>query len=396
MQISRLENPATVRRALGIIFWIMLMDVVGISILYPIAAYLVRRYSDQALMVTMLTIIYAAAQFFAAPALGKLGDRYGRRPVLLVSVLGSAAGYIIFGIGGALWVLFLARLVDGITAGNMSTASAYILDVSTPEDRPKNLGLIGVAWGVGLIFGPALGAALGQIDLALPAFVAAGLSLASAGLITFFLPESLPKERRQTAPIRLRDLNPLAAIGAMARLPAMGRLFAGLCLFNFAFNSINSTQTLYFIQRYTAQPWQLGLQLVAAGVTVAGVQALFVQKAVARFGERPAAVISLLGQAVFALAILKAPSFWIIVPLTVANSTMSTFTFPTIGSLASGSAPAQEQGALMGVTTALGSLMSIAGPLWGGLVYDHLAPGAPYLLGAVIFVLAGVALVKRR
>ncbi len=136
------------RGALSVIFLIMLLDVIGISILFPVAPYLVKRYSDQALMVSMLTVIYAAAQFFAAPALGKLGDRHGRRPVLILSVLGSALGYVIFGIGGALWVLFLSRLIDGITAGNMSTASAYLADVSKLEERAKNFGLIGVAWGV--------------------------------------------------------------------------------------------------------------------------------------------------------------------------------------------------------------------------------------------------------
>src|SRR5437016_878287 len=127
-------DAAQTRRALTLIFCIMVMDIIGITILFPVIPYIVRRYSSDALMVTMITVIYAAAQFFAAPLLGKLGDRYGRRPVLLVSVLGSTVGYVIFGVGGALWVLFLSRLIDGFTGGNISTASAYIADVSSPED----------------------------------------------------------------------------------------------------------------------------------------------------------------------------------------------------------------------------------------------------------------------
>src|SRR5512139_2159980 len=135
------------KRALRIIFLIMLMDVVGMSIMFPVAPYLVQRYSDEALMVTMLTVIYAGAQFFAAPALGRISDRLGRRPVLLASVFGSAIGYFIFGIGGALWILFLSRLIDGITGGNISTASAYIIDVSKPEERARNFTLLGIAYG---------------------------------------------------------------------------------------------------------------------------------------------------------------------------------------------------------------------------------------------------------
>jgi DHA1 family tetracycline resistance protein-like MFS transporter len=139
LTMQPVHRQKTSQGALGVIFCIMLMDIIGINILYPIAPYLVKRYSDEALMVTMLTVIYAAAQFFAAPALGKLGDRYGRRPVLVLSVLGAAIGYVILGIGGALWVLLLARLIGGITAGNLSTASAYIADVSTPRIAPRTL-----------------------------------------------------------------------------------------------------------------------------------------------------------------------------------------------------------------------------------------------------------------
>jgi DHA1 family tetracycline resistance protein-like MFS transporter len=372
------------------------MDVTGITILYPVAPYLVKRYSDAALMVTLLTVIYAAAQFFAAPILGKLGDRYGRRPVLLVSVFGSAIGYVIFGIGGALWILFFSRLIDGITAGNMSTASAYIADVSRPEERTKNLGLIGVAWGIGLVLGPAMGAVFGEIDLTVPAYVAAALSLFGVVLICFFLPESLPREQRQNEPIRINDLNPFISIKAMAQLPNLGQLFLTLCLFNFAFNGINSIQTLFLIERFSAQPWQLGLLLVLAGITVAAVQAVLVQRFVSRYRETSVGVGSLLGQAVIALAIFFAPSFWLIYPLAVLNSTCSTFTFPTIGTLASSSVSAREQGILMGVTTALGSLMSILGPLCAGLVYDHVMRGAPYWMGAAIFALAGFILRPRR
>ncbi|MBN2391840.1 MAG: MFS transporter [Anaerolineae bacterium] len=388
------QNQTVLKRALGVIFCIMLMDIIGINILYPIAPYLVKRYSDEALMVTMLTVIYAAAQFFAAPMMGKLGDRYGRRPVLLVSLLGAAIGYVILGIGGALWVLFLGRLIGGITAGNLSTASAYLADVSSPKDRAKNFGLIGVAWGAGLIVGPALGAVLGQINLAAPAFVAAALSFVNMLLAVFLLPESLPREQRESSCMRANDLNPFTSIMALARLPSLGHLFLALCLFNFAFNAINSTQTLFLIDKFAVQPWQLGSQMVVGGITVAIVQALLVQRCVSRYKEKQVAVASLLGQVFSALAVFFAPVFWLIYPLTVLNSALSTFTFPTIGTLASNSVLPREQGILMGVTTALGSLMGVLGPLCAGFVYDRVMRGTPYWMGAVVFALAAFVLYR--
>jgi len=392
---TKTDVKTTTKRALGLIFAIMLMDIVGLTILYPVATYIVLRYSGDALMVTMITsVIYAAAQFLAAPALGKLSDRYGRRPVLLISVFGSAIGYVIFGIGGALWVLSLSRLIGGITGGNLSTASAYIADVSKPEERAKNFTLIGMAWGLGLILGPAMGAALGQISLEAPAFIAAALSLSNVLLGLFLLPESLPKERRETTPIGVNDLNPLAAIGEMVRKPGLGWLLLVLCLFNFAFNGINSIETLFLIQKFSAQPWQIGLQLVLVGIAIAMVQAALVQPLVPRYGEKAIAKICLLGQGFSALAMFFAPIFWLIYPITVIKSAVSGFISTTLTALNANSISPLEQGALMGVITALGSLMGVLGPLWAGAVYEGVMLGAPYWMGAAVFFLAALMLAR--
>ena len=380
------------KSALGLVFFIMLMDIVGLLVLSPVAPFIVRRYSNEALMVTMITVIYAAGQFFAAPLMGKLGDRYGRRPVLLVSLLGQGIGYIIFGMGGALWVLFLARLVGGITGGNLSTATAYIADISRPEERAKNFTLIGIAWSLGLILGPAVGAVFAQISLAAPALAAAVLSFMNLLLGIFLLPESLPKERRETTPMRTRDFNPIVAIFEMARKPGLGWLLLVTCLFNFAFNGINSIATLFMIQKFEAQSWQVGLLLTLGGVALATVQFLLVQKLVRRFGEKLIAIASLVGQAAGNLAIFFSPVFWLVFPLNMINSATSGFTFPTLTTLNTNRVLPREVGMLMGVTTALGSLMNIIGPLWAGAVYDHVMPGAPYWMGAVIFVLAAVIL----
>jgi DHA1 family tetracycline resistance protein-like MFS transporter len=385
--------PAS-KRSPALIFFIMLMDVIGITILYPVTAFIVQGYGGDALMVTMMTALYAAAQFFAAPLLGKLGDHYGRRPVLLYSLLGSAVGYLMFGFGGALWVLLLSRLIDGFSGGNMSVASAYIADISQPDERAKNFSLIGVAWGVGLILGPALGSATGQISLQAPALIAAGLSFLSLILGFFLLHESLPKEQRETAPIRPVDINPFASIGAMARKPRLGLLLLVLCLFNFAFNGINSTQTLFVIDRFDAQPWQVGLLLTLIGIVVIVVQVLLVGRVVPRYGEKPVAIASLLGQATLSVAIFFVPGFWLVLALSVLSSMVSAFTFPTMTTLTSNTVEPREQGVLMGVTTALNSLMTILSPLSAGVAYDRIMVGAPYWMGAVPFVLAAFLLMR--
>jgi MFS transporter, DHA1 family, tetracycline resistance protein len=388
------QSTTTKRRALSVIFFILLMDIIGLTILYPVTPFIVGRYSGDALMVTMMTAIYAAAQFFAAPLLGKFGDRYGRRPVLLMSVAGSAVGYVIFGLGGTLWILFVSRLIDGITAGNMSTASAYIADVSLPEERAKNFSLIGIAWGIGLILGPALGSIAGQISLEAPAFIAAGLSAIGWLLAFFLLPESLPQEQRETAPIRLNDLNPFAAISVMARKPGLGGLLLVLCLFNFAFNSINSTQTLFIIDKFDAQSSQVGLLLVLIGIAVVGVQVTLIQRVVPRYGEKTVAIASLLGMAIGYTTTFFAPILGLVIVLAVVSNAVSAFTFPTLTTLTANGVAPRELGALMGVTTALGSLMSVAGPLWGGAVYDHVMLGSPYWIGAILFVLAAFLLMR--
>ncbi len=382
--------------ALSLIFAIMLMDVIGITLLSPVAPYIVQKYSHAALMVTMLTVLYAGGQFIAAPLIGKLGDRYGRRPVLLISLLGQGIGYFIFGIGGALWILFLGRIIGGITGGNLSTASAYIADISKPEERSKNFALIGMAWSVGLILGPAAGGILGQFNLQAPAFAAAALSLLNVLLGIFILPESLPKERRETSLMRLNDFNPIIAIFEMARKPGLGWLLLVMAMFNFAFNGINSTSTLFVIQKFSAQPWHLSLLLGLAGIAVGITTFLLVPRFVRRFGDNKVALSSLFGQSVIDISIFFVPLFWLIFPLNMLVSAISAFTFPTLTTLSTDLVLHREVGLLMGVTTGLGSLMNIFGPLWAGVMYDHVMVGAPYWMGAVILVLAGLMLTRTK
>ena len=382
------------RRALAVVFFIMLMDIVGLSILVPVAPYIIQQYSNNALMVTMLTVIYAAGLFFAAPALGKISDRVGRRPVLLISVLGSAIGYFIFGIGGALWVLFLSRLIDGITGGNLSTAAACIADVSKPEERGKNFTLIGMAYGFGFILGPALGGALGQISLNAPVYAAGVVSLLGVGLIYFLLPETLPSKNRETALLRLRDFNPFVSITDMARKPGIGLLLLITALFNFSFDGMNSILSVFVVNKFVVQPWQIGLLFVIAGVATTIMQATFVQRIMPVYGEKRMGIFSLSGEAIGALLVFAAPTLWILYPIVFVQSLAVSFIFSALSTLAANRVSEREQGQLAGVSAAVNGLVAALGPLWAGMVYDHVTPGAPLWMGAVLLGVACLLLVQ--
>ena len=382
------------QRPLGLIFFIMLMDVIGITILSPVAPQIILRYSNSALMVTMIPVIYAIGQFIATPIIGKLGDRLGRRPVLLACLVGQALGYLIFGIGGSLWVLFLGRLIGGISGGNLSTASAYIADVSKPEERSKNFAIISSAWSLGLILGPAIGGMFGQFSLETPAYAAAVISSITVILGIFLLTESLPKEKRVTTPMNLRDFNPIISILDMARKPGLAGLFVVNSIFSFAFNGINSITALFIIQKFSAQTWQISLMMMLAGAFITLTNVFLVPRWVPRFGEKNTAVASLLGSALLNVAMFFAPFLGLFFSFNTLASGTSAFIFPALTTLTTERVSPHEIGELMGVTSAVGSLMNIFGPIWGGLMYDHVMVGSPFWMGAILLVFAAYMLTR--
>ena len=387
---SIFANPSAKKRALGLIFFIMLMDIVGLTIIIPVAPFIVERYTKDAFAVTALTGIYAAAQFFAAPLLGNISDRIGRRPVLLICVLGSALGYFMFGLGGSLWVLFLSRVIDGFTGGNLSTASAYIADISTPEERPKNFAMIGIAFGLGFILGPALGGLASQISIDAPAFLAGIISLVSVAVMYFMLPESLPKERREKKALILRDANPLIAIGEMARKPGMLLLFSISLIFAFVFNGLNTVLGKYVAERYGAQPGEISTLFVVAGIITAISQATLVERTVKRFGEKTMTIVALVGLCLGSIVIAFAPAFWWLYPTPLLRNGLGGFIWGTLAAMTANKVLPREQGKLAGVNTALQSLMGVLGPLAAGLAYDYILPNAPFWIGAIIFAVGAL------
>jgi len=376
--------------ALGFIFAVILLDLVGLTLLIPVTPYIVGQYSASALVVTLMTGVYAAAQFVAAPVLGRLSDRYGRRPVLLTCILGSAFGYFLFGVGGALWVLFLSRLIDGLTGGNISAASAYIADITPPYQRAKNFGLLGAAFGLGFILGPMLGGLLSQVAVNAPAYAAGVASLLGAAIGYFVLPESLPPDKRERGAIRWREINSFAVIAELLRRPELRPLLVVQAALDLVTTGFNSAAPLIWMRRFGVQPVHIAGLLVLVGVSSVVVQGGLMGRLVRRFGERNLAVGGLAFQALGVVGTTLLPFFWMNYLLQGVSVTGAGPVRPALGALLANRVTAQDQGKLNGVSTALRSLMAVFGPLGYGLAYDHLSPAAPFWAGGLLLLLASL------
>lgn len=376
-------------RPLTFIFLTVFLDLLGVGILVPVLPYIVAAFRSDALTVGLLSLTFAAAQFLASPVLGALSDRVGRRPVLLLSVLGTGVGYFIFGAGHVLWLLFLARLIDGFTGGNVSTAQAYIADISRPEDRAKNFGLIGAAFGLGFIVGPALGGLLSHWSLRAPAYAAGVLSLVTVTLGYFMLPESLPRERRVRAPFRLADLHPLGQLGEAVRRPGVARIFAAFFAMSFAMAGLQSNFAVFTHARFALGPQGNALLFTLVGVVGILVQGVLLRRIPTGGRERPIAMGGLALMAAGFAATAFVPSVAWLYPAIALLALGSSAAGPMLTSEVSRSVSGSEQGWVLGSLQSVASLTRIAGPVWAGLAFDHVGPGAPYWSGA-LWVLAGL------
>lgn len=385
-QASEVSAGAGQKRALWFIAITVFIDLLGAGVLMPVIPYITARFRDDALTVGALSLLFSAAQFFALPVLGAVSDRFGRRPVLLISLFGSGVGYVLFGIGGALWVLFLSRLIDGFTGGNISAAQAYIADISSPQDRAKNMGLIGAAFGIGFIIGPAAGGALSHISLEAPAWAAAALCFVNLLFGVFVLPESLPPERRVAGPVPLTALNPVTALRRSFDQPALRIPMWASFAFSLAMSGMQSNFAVLTLKRFQYGPDDNAVVFAYLGLMAAFSQGILVRIMVPRTGEVRATLIGLgLDVAGFA-AIAYAPHpAWIYLSMTltaVGNGLLG----PALTSLVTQRAAPGRQGEVLGSFQALGSLGRIFGPLIAGWTFDHIATGAPYWIGSVLLL----------
>lgn len=391
------------RSPLFFIFLTVFIDLLGIGIVIPLLPYyakIVEQSSNplladnRALIVGLLMASYALMQFLFAPVLGALSDRFGRRPVLLWGLVGTGLAYLLFafsdrfsgfGVEAVLAVLFIARIVSGVASATISTAQAYIADVTAAEDRAKGLGLIGAAFGLGFMLGPALGGFLSTINLEAPALVAAALALLNAAFGFFMLPESLPAERRIHTP--LTQMNPVARLSGVLSKASIRPLLLGLLLLNFAFAGLQTNFAVYSDVRFGFGPTENAFVFAFIGFVAVVMQGFLIRKLVPRFGE---ALLSVVGLALMTISfglIAVVPQGWMLYPVMGVLGVGSGLATPSLTSLISRGVSPQEQGSTLGGTQALNSLMMVVGPIYAGLVFDVVGITAPYSSG-VLFVAA--------
>ena len=379
------------RGALRAIFLIVFADLLGFSIVIPLLPLWAKKYDISPFQVGLLFSIYSVCQLVGSPVLGMISDRVGRRPVLIASQLGSVAGFVLLGVamtgnwasqGLGLTLIYLSRVIDGLTGGNISTAQAYISDVTTAENRAKGLGMIGAAFGLGFSFGPALGGLLGHFHLSLPAYAAALLCLAAAWQTWRFLPES----HRHVPSAEVEAILHPSRFLPILRNALLVQLLLVFFFSMMAFVMMEATFALFMNDTFGYQQLGVGFLFALAGVTIAVVQGRLVGKWSRRFGEWPLVIAGpvLVATAMMILVLVGYKPLLVLVILAlITNATGRSLQTPTLSALISHHSDPKQQGTVFGLFHMLGSLSRVIGPAVAGLVYakHHVAP---YLMASAI------------
>jgi DHA1 family tetracycline resistance protein-like MFS transporter len=390
---------ASGKAAMGFIFIAMVIDVTGMGLIYPVLPSLLEEVShgglsDAARINGWLTLAYAVPQFVFAPLIGNLSDRFGRRPVLLASMFGFAIDYVFLSWAPTLLWLFVGRVIAGLTGASFSTATAYIADISTVETRAKNFGMIGAAFGLGFIIGPALGGLLGEFGTRVPFMVAAGLTALNWLFGYFVLPESLPVERRRS--FDWRRANPVGAFMLLKRYPAIWGLASALVLVYIAGYSVQSTWNFFTIEKFNWTKGMIGVSLAIVGLLVGAVQGGLVRVINPKIGNEKSIYLGLflysIGLFLFSFASEGWMMFVFLIPYCLGG-----IAGPSLQAIISGHVSPKEQGELQGTMTSLMSVTMIVGPLLMSYVFSHFTkkdgsamyfPGAAFFLGAILMLIS--------
>ncbi len=386
------------KNALVFIFITLLIDVIGLGIIIPVLPKFIGNMihgdlSNASKYAGWLTFAYAGMQFFFSPIIGALSDRYGRRPVLLCSLFGFGVDYLIIGFAPSIGWLFAGRIIAGIFGASFTTAGAYIADVSPPEKRAQNFGLIGAAFGLGFIIGPVIGGLLGHISARLPFFAAAALALINWLYGYFILPESLSEDHRRK--FDWKRANPIGALKNFGRYPVILSLVASLICIYLASHATQSTWTFYTMEKFGWNEKWVGYSLGFVGLMIAIVQAGLIRVIIPRLGQKRSIYFGLgiyaLGFLGFAFATQSWMMFAFVVPFSLGG-----ICGPALQGIMSGQVPPNEQGELQGALTSLVSVTAIFGPLMMTNLFAHFTsknssiyfPGAPFLMGALLTILS--------
>lgn len=371
-------------RPLLVIFLTIFVNLVGFGIIVPLLPFYAERFGASGLTVGLLFGVFSLCQLIASPLLGEASDRYGRRPVLIFSLAGTVVSFVMLAMAQSIAMLFLARIVDGLSGGNISTARAYVADITEPKDRSRAYGIIGAAFGLGFILGPALSGLLAPVSYTAPIWAAAGITAVAMLLALVWLPETV--HRTTAAPGRL-----FHSLGVMLLRPQVRRVLIIDFVYWLAFAVFQTTFALFVARRFGFDAGQTGYYFAAFGVLGAVVQGALIRPIVARLGDK---ATFMLGAGCSALGLLAAsltPSVTLftlaLVPLAIGIG----FGHPTISSLVSRVARHDEQGRVQGAASAVESLGRAIGPVWGNASLQRFGETVPYV-SAAAFLLATVFL----
>jgi len=374
------------RKLLTSILLVVFIDLLGFSLILPLLPYYAETFNASEFVTGLLIASYALMQLIGAPILGRLSDRYGRRPVLLVSVFGTFIGFLLLGFANTLWMLFAARILDGITGGNLSVAQAYIADVTDAKNRSKGLGLIGAAFGIGFIIGPVTGGVLSQYGYNIPAFVAGGLALINFVLIYAWLPESLTKEKREQLGEQKKPSVTLGALVTALKRPFTGSLLVTRFFFGLAFSIFQTIFALYALAKFSLSARDTGFILTYVGILAAFVQGFLVGKLTDHFCEDHLITASVALMAVSLLGWALAPSvFWLLVilaPTAISGGVLNTLLSSTLTKAVA----AQEIGGILGLSASIESSTRIIAPILGGALLEQVGTWSPGAFGAIVMV----------
>ncbi|MEH7611311.1 MFS transporter [Gottfriedia acidiceleris] len=375
---------------------------IGFSIVTPVVPYLVQPYisnpGDQAIVVTLLTSVYAICVFFAAPGLGALSDRYGRRPILLVSLLGSAIGYLVFGIGGALWVLFAGRLIEGITGGSISTIFAYFADITPSDQRTKYFGWVSAVAGVGAAIGPTLGGLLAKFGYSAPMYFGAIITLLNFVFGILYMPESLDMNIRLKK-ITFVRLNPFTQLVHILSIKNLKWLLISALLLWIPNGSLQAVFSQFTIDTFNWEPALIGLMFSIMGVQDIISQGFIMPKLLIKFSDSQIATLGMVSE-IMGYSLIAASALFTYYPLLIVG--MFIFGFgdsifgPSFNGMVSKTVNPSEQGKIQGGSQSIQALARIIGPIIGGQIYVSLGHAAPAFMGIILIAVAATVLNKNR
>ncbi|HEY1628508.1 MAG TPA: MFS transporter [Tepidisphaeraceae bacterium] len=394
------QQPVPPKGALLTIFVIVFVDLLGFGLIIPLLPFYALKHNASPLQVELLFTVYSICQFIAAPILGMMSDRFGRRPVLILSQIGSVAGYILLGwatqhqwvnLTTGLLMIYVARVIDGISGGNISTAQAYIADVTGPENRAKGMGLLGAAFGLGFVFGPGVGGVLGHITPSLPAYVAAVTSGIAAIMTFVWL-----KESRVHRPVDAEVWLHPQKFAPVLKKPILVQLLLIWFVSMAAYVMMDASAAMFLKDIFNFDELHVGLYFAFVGIIIAMVQGGLIGRLNKRAGEWVLCAVGLILVSIGAcgtLATAWEPALWLLGIGGIITAGGRSLQQPTISSLVSKHADRDEQGVTMGLFQGLGSLARAFGPFVGGLAYGTLAathPVRPYIAASALLLICGI------